>query len=131
MFLPAAIGGYRISDLIMRPSVEEFLRQGSVLGPDLRNEIGRLGLAVEELQRPSSSPLVGRPVRAIEIGGNHGFLIVGLRRADGDVLVNPSDDEEPRQGDTVIVLGHANDLPNLRRRYELARPVYYRGARVS
>ena len=66
-------------------------------------------------------------MRAIEIGGNHGFLIVGLRRADSSVIVNPGDDEILREGDTVIVLGHANDLPELRRRYELERTTYYRG----
>lgn len=54
-------------------------------------------------------------MRAIEIGGNHGFLIVGLRRANGTVQVNPSDEEVLREGDTVIVLGHAGDLPALRR----------------
>lgn len=69
-------------------------------------------------------------VRPIEIGGNHGFLIVGLRRADGGVQANPGDDETLSSGDTVIVVGHANDLPELRRRYELERQIYYRGARV-
>jgi voltage-gated potassium channel len=90
-----------------------------------------LATFAEELRLPSVSPLVGRPIRAIEIGGNHGFLIVGLRRADGSVRANPGDDELLRSGDTVIVVGHANDLPELRRRYELERQRLYRGARVS
>ena len=54
---------------------------------------------------------------------------MGLRRADSSVIVNPGDDEILREGETVIVLGHANDLSELRRRYELERTTYYRGAR--
>ncbi len=97
---------------------------------DIGDELKQLGLQIEELRLPAGSPLVGRPIEAIEVGGNHGFLIVGVRRADGDVRVNPDDGEILRDGDTVIVLGHANDLPALRRRYELERQIYYRGARM-
>ena len=46
------------------------------------------------------------------------------------MLLNPEDDESLRDGDTVIVLGHSDDLPELRRRYELEKKVFYRGARV-
>ena len=129
VILPAAIGAHRIATLITRPSAEELLSKQLGIRAVLGEELSQLGLLVEELRIPSGSPLVGSPVRAIEIGGNHGFLIVGLRRADSSVIVNPGDDEILREGDTVIVLGHANDLPELRRRYELERTTYYRGAR--
>ena len=36
-----------------------------------------------------------------------------------------------KKGDKVIVLGHSDDLPELRRRYELAREVIYRGVRME
>jgi voltage-gated potassium channel len=131
VILPAAIGADRIANLITRPTAEDLLTRREGIHGDLGAELGRLGLRVEELRLPASSSLVDQPLRALEIGGNHGFLIVGLRRADGAVEVNPGDDERLRGGDTVIVLGHANDLPELRRRYELERQVFYRGARGS
>jgi voltage-gated potassium channel len=130
VILPAAIGAHRIANLITRPSAEQFLADGAGARSDIGEELKQLGLQIEELRLPSGSPLVGRPLEAIEIGGNHGFLIVGLRRADGSVQVNPDDGETLRDGDTVIVVGHANDLPALRKRYELEREVYYRGARM-
>ncbi|MHA7836971.1 MAG: potassium channel family protein [bacterium] len=130
VILPAAIGAHRIANLITRPSAEDLLARGEGLHGELGDSLAQLGLQVEELRIPRGSALVGQPVRAIEIGGNHGFLIVGLRRADGSVAVNPGDEEELRTGDTVIVVGHADDLPELRRRYELEREVYYRGARI-
>jgi voltage-gated potassium channel len=130
VILPAAIGAHRIANLITRPSAEDLLTRREGIRGDLGDDLAQLGLQVEELRLPTGSPLVGGPIRAIEIGGNHGFLIVGLRRADGRVEINPGDEQKLHEGDTVIVLGHAHDLPELRRRYELEREVYYRGARV-
>jgi voltage-gated potassium channel len=130
VIMPAAIGADRIAHRITRPSAEELLGDENGSHREWGRELGQLGLRAEDLRLPRGSPLVGQPVRAIEIGGNHGFLIVGLRRASGLVQVNPDDEERLEEGDTVIALGHADDLPELRRRYELERQVYYRGAQV-
>ena len=130
VILPTAIGAVRIANLLTRPSGEDLLANEGVRG-DLEEELEPLGLKFEELTLPSGSPLVGRPIAAIEIGGNHGFLIVAVRRADGRVQVNPGDEEILADGDTVIVIGHGDDLPELRRHYELQRPRYYRGGRVG
>ena len=76
---------------------------------------------------PSASPLVGQTVGDLEIGGNHGFLIVAVRHADGRVIVNPPDDTPIAEGHAVIVVGHDQDLPELKARYELRREHTYRG----
>jgi len=131
VILPAAIGAHRIANLITRPSAEDMINADATLRAELSEDLAHLGLSLEEMRLPAGSPLEGRPVRAIEIGGNHGFLIVELRRKDGHVIVNPEDEQLLLSGDTVIVLGHANDLPALRRRYELERRIVYRGASVS
>ncbi len=130
VILPAAIGAQRIANLITRPTAEDFLASRAELRGDLGQELDKIGLQVEELTVTAGGPLSGQPLGNIEIGGNHGFLIVGLRRPASGVIVNPDDSEMLRDGDTVIVVGHKNDLPELRRRYELEREVYYRGARV-
>ena len=129
--LPTAIGADRIASLIVHPSAESLLQASSQMGIDLGQDLGQLGLRMEELCIVEGSPLIERPVREIEIGGNHGFLIVGLRRADGSVDVNPDESALLAEGDTVVVIGHADDLPELRRRYEMRREVMYRGARVQ
>ena len=132
VILPASIGADRIANLIARPSAEALLA-GATSGArlDLGQDLEQLGLRMEELELPAGSPLIGRAVREIEIGGNHGFLIVGLVGADGEVDVNPSEERRLEADDTVIVMGHADDLPKLRKRYELSRDVMYRGARVG
>lgn len=130
VILPAAIGADRIANLITRPSAEELLAGSGRIRLDLGEGLGQLGLRIEELVLPADSPLVGKPVRMIEIGGNHGFLVVGLVHPDGEVDVNPDDETCLLEGDKVIVVGHSNDLPDLRKRFEISREVFYRGARV-
>jgi voltage-gated potassium channel len=74
---------------------------------------------------------VSRALSDVEIRGHRGFLIVGVRAPDGSVEVNPSGERALRVGDTVIVVGHPDDLPRVRHRYELDRELIYRGARVG
>jgi voltage-gated potassium channel len=131
VILPAAIGAERIANLLIHPSAEEMLRGGDGLRLELSDQLGQLGLSIEELTVPAGSPLIGKPIHAIEIGGNHGFLIVGLVRATGEVSINPDEEMRLGEGDKVIVMGHADDLPELRRRYAFTREVMYRGARIT
>jgi len=127
--LPAAIGAERIAHLITRPGAEELLAEEGV-GADLEAELEQIGLHFEELRISARSPLMGRALSDIEIRGNRGFLIVGVRSPDGSVSVNPPGDRKLREGDAVIVVGHPDDLPQLRHRYNLDREMMYRGARV-
>lgn len=61
-----------------------------------------------------------------------GYRVAGWGLVDASTWwSSPSDSLRLREGDKVIVLGHSNDLPELRRRYELKTEVFYRGARVS
>ncbi len=128
--LPAAIGAERIAHLVTRPGAQRLLDDGRGRG-DLQAQLEPMGLQFEELRLPAHSPLIGRNLDHIEVHGNRGFLIVGVRHANGLLEANPSGDTPLAEGDTVIVLGHGNDLPELRRRYELKRELSYRGARLS
>ena len=112
VILPAAIGADRVANLVLRPSSEELLRGGRDLSEDLSEQLGQLGLHIEEMRIPDGSPLVGQPVRAIEIRGNHGFLIVGLVHPDGTATVNPDDEVLLQAGDKVIVLGTPTICPS-------------------
>jgi voltage-gated potassium channel len=129
--LPSAIGARQISHMIARPSAENLLRDTADHQFGLNDELGKIGLQFDELQVPAGSTLIGKPIADIEIRGNHGFLVVALRRQDGTVLLSPDESECLRQGDTVIVIGRDCDLPQLASRYTLKREVRYRGATIE
>ena len=126
--LPTAIGAQRVADLITRSGTEGFLAHAGRQG-QLRDDLEQIGLKLEDLRIPSGSPLIGRHVGDIEVRGNRGFLIVAVRHADGSIVVNPSETVPLAEHDVVVVLGHTQDLPLLKSRYELRAATSYRGAR--
>jgi voltage-gated potassium channel len=126
--LPAASGARRLAHLVTQPDIAAMLDKIEHTG-ELDEELGRIGLRLEEFVVPDASPLVGRTVGDIEIGGNHGFLIVAVRHTDGRVIVNPPDHTPIAEGHAVIVVGHTAGLPELKARYELNRERTYRGVR--
>ena len=127
--MPAVIGGQRMAELITRPAAEQMLADASG-AVELRHELERIGLGLDELPIGAGSPLDGHPLSDIELRGNRGFLIVAVRRSAGEVLIDPPGDCVLAAGDAVIVLGHSGELPHLEKRYAPAKEILYRGAKL-
>lgn len=128
--LPAVIGGQRMAQLITRPGAEEMLAS-SHGNSELRHELEQIGLKLEELEIDAGSPLDGHQVGDIELKGNQGFLVVAVRQANGEIIVDPSPDCGLSGGDAVILVGHAGELPQLTRRYAVADEIVYRGSKIK
>lgn len=128
--LPAVIGGIRMAQLITQPSTEQLLAKAKGID-SLQSELEHIGLKLDELPVTDGSPLDGHTVGEIELGGNQGFLIVAVRKADGQVSVDPEPDTSLAAGDAVIVVGHHSDLPQLAKRYTTKKEIYYRGAKME
>lgn len=127
--LPAVIGGQRMAQLITRPGAEQML--ADVAGhAELQHELDTIGLKLDELRVTTGSPLDGHRIEDIVLKGNRSFLIVAVRRASGEVVVDPPGDCPLSGGDAVIVLGHAGELPQLEKRYAAAKEILYRGAKM-
>jgi voltage-gated potassium channel len=59
-------------------------------------------------------------------------LIVGMRRADGATLLNPTSKTVLSAGDVVVVLGHADDIPKLAERVASGgNRITYRGVSME
>ncbi len=128
--MPTAIGAARMAQLITRPSAESLLKSSEVQN-DLNDELLRIGLHLDELQLAADSPLVGRTLGDIEVGGLNGFLIVALRSGDGSIAVHPSVETQLKGGDTIILVGHHDDIPRLKERYVMKREMMYRGVKIN
>lgn len=126
--LPAAIGAVRIAHLLVRSSAESLLEEAGTRA-SLNEELNQIGLQFDELRIPKGSPLDGHTLADIEVKGHRGFLIVALRKVGGEMLLNPGGDTPLAADDTVIVVGHRDDLPKLVQRYTLKREIQYRGTR--
>ncbi len=98
--MPAIIGAERIADIIVRPEASELLRC-------VGHESG-FNAELEEFTVADSSPALGQPVR--QTAAEHQLMIVAIRRASGETIFNPNDEERFDEGDIVVVMGPEADI---------------------
>ena len=132
--LPARIGAGKIASLITRPSAESLLTDAASRA-DLRDELARIGLGMNEFAIEPGSDWVGATLAEVEAAGGIGFLIVALHRGakEGgepeEVIRRPPGSAVLSAGDALIVLGYDAELPTLARKARTERNMIYRGAR--
>jgi voltage-gated potassium channel len=125
--LPATISAARMAHLITNPAAVDFLSQTD--GRASLNELlAELDIQLTELTVDTA--LVGGTVGDLEVRGKGTFIIVALRRADGQVVVHPGRDLFLAKGDVLMLMGHQGDMPNFARQAALKREMRYRGARI-
>ena len=125
--LPATISAARMAHLITNPAAVDFLAQ-----PDgqagLNELLAELDIQIQELIIEES--LVGGTVGDVEVRGKGTFIIVALRRAEGEVVVHPARSLYLAKGDTLMLMGHQGDMPNFGQQAAMRREMRYRGARL-
>ncbi|MBO9998750.1 MAG: potassium channel protein [Cyanobacteria bacterium SID2] len=127
--LPAEIGALQMSNYITHPTAFEFLQQEE--GRNTLNEmLLQINLQLSELEIGKESILRGRTIGELEVRGKGVFLVVALRRSNGDILTHPPQAEMLDVGDTVMVMGHAGDIPKFARRHEIGHELRYRGTKL-
>jgi len=105
---PNIIGGHRIAQSVLRPSVVEFV--------DIVTQRRALEeLQLEELKVGKRSNLAERSIRDCDIRGRFGLMVVGLLMPDGELVFNPSPSEQITPDSTLIVLGKQEDLERFRK----------------
>ncbi|MFZ4640357.1 MAG: potassium channel family protein [Nodosilinea sp.] len=128
--LPATISALRMAHLIRHPAAVDFLAQTD--GHHGLNEfLAELDIQLSELAIESNSPLIGGTIGDVEVRGKGTFIIVALRRQDGEVMIHPSHDTYLAPGDSVILMGHQGDMPSFVQQTVLKRDLRYRGTRLG
>ena len=103
--LPYRIGGLKMAQTIIRPAVTEFL--------ELTVHDRDIELEIEELRVGELSTLNGVSLLKSGIRQEMDVIIVAIRKKDGKMIFNPSSQARIEAGDTLIALGHGNDLERL------------------
>jgi len=106
-FLPYLIGGRKMADAIVKPAVSDFL--------DLTVHGGGIELKMEELQVKNESGLAGVNLVESGIRQDLNIIVIAIRKGDGEMTFNPSSLTKIEVGDTLIALGHKDDLMALKR----------------
>ena len=116
--LPASVSGLRMAKLITSPTTVDFLEQKEQQGY-LNELLMQIQVQMDELVVSHNSRLVGKTVRELEIRGKGAFIVVALRRRNGELITHPHASLLLNSGDVLIVLGHQEDLPQFARFYGL------------
>ncbi len=120
VILPANIGADRLANMILRPSAESLLGQAE-LPEGLNHDLSSLELKLDELEVRAGSPLVGGTLDDLQLMGEHRFLVVALRKSNGEVLLHPKGNSQLKKEDTVVILAHEEDIELLCEHYRLHR----------
>ena len=94
-----------MAQTIIKPTVTDFLEL-TVGGKSIE-------LKMEELEVGEGSILNGVKLVDSKIRQEMNVIIVAIRKRDGKMTFNPSSQTPIESGDTLIALGHTNDLGRL------------------
>lgn len=104
--LPHVIGGLRMAQSVLRPTVTDFL--------DLALAGGSLELQMEELAISGRSELIGQTLLTARIRPRFNLIVVAVKRPDGHMVFNPTPETDLGEGDTLIAVGKPENLAGLR-----------------
>ncbi len=103
---PYYIGAYHMANLILRPTVTDFI--------DLAVSGTNLGLRLEEIVvTASATALVDKSLMESEIRKKFNIIVVVIKRRAGDSVFNPTPTTLIEVGDTLVVLGEVEQIKAL------------------
>ena len=70
-------------------------------------------LAFEQVEVAGGSPLEGRKLKDTTIRSRLDVVVAAIRRANGEMVFNPSGDTQIRAGDMLICIGRAESMVEL------------------
>lgn len=102
---PYSIGARRMAQLIVRPTVVDFL--------DLAMQARELGLCMEELLITEQASFVDKTLMQSGLRGKYDIIVVAIKRPDIPMIFNPGPKTEIKKNDILIVLGDNQQISAL------------------
>jgi voltage-gated potassium channel len=104
---PYVIGGHRVAQAVLRPTVGHFLEQAT--------RLNAADYQIEEAVIAKTSPLCGKTIREANLRDDMGVVVIALRALDGEIVFNPKGDSVLESGCVVVVVGRREQLDELER----------------
>lgn len=102
---PYLIGGNRVAQAVLRPTVVDFL--------ELATRTEHLELNIEETRLTAGSGLIGATIEASQLRREHGLIVVAIKKTSGKMIFNPPPDMVLEVGDILIMLGGRTALDHV------------------
>lgn len=107
VMLPYRLGGRRMAQAILRPTVSDFI-ESTIHDHSFE-------LNIEEIKIGADSQLDSLTLVDSGIRHEMDIIIIGIKQKDGEMLFNPSSQTKIQTGDTLIAMGRNDDLERLRK----------------
>lgn len=101
---PYEMGGRKMAHTILRPTVVTFMELAMHEGVEW---------SMEEIAVGPDSPIIGIPLKDSGFRQKLNLIVVAIKRADGEMLFNPTPESLVLAGDTLILLGMRKNLEAL------------------
>ena len=102
---PYVIGGMRIVQALLRPTVSDFL--------EIATRSSGLDLMFEELLIGGDSALDGVALKDSEIRESYDVVVIAIKKRTGDMVFNPGPEAVLHNGDMLVTLGDKDQLDRL------------------
>jgi voltage-gated potassium channel len=127
--LPTAIGATKIANLIARPNAENLLVDEAGR-QRLDEQLELIGLKIQEITVAATSSLVGQPLSKVEGSSRGGFVVVGVQRGERTLHRKLDVDLKLEAGDTVLLVGHLDQMEMVSLRSGHRTEQSFRGSKV-
>src|SRR5690349_6919269 len=104
VFAPYNSTGHRMAQALLKPHVLQFL--------DFTTQQG-VEVEIEQVRVTGQSTFAGRTLADADIRHQSGVVILAIRRANGEMLFNPSPEVAMAAGDHLIAMGESRNLQKL------------------
>jgi voltage-gated potassium channel len=104
---PYLIGGHRVAQAVLRPTVGHFLEQAA--------RLNAADYQIEEVVVAKGTPLCGKTLRDANLRDNMGVVVLAMREPDGEIVFNPKGDTVIEPASIVVVVGRREQLDELER----------------
>ena len=104
--LPHYIGGLRMAQNVLRPTVTNFMELAVRGGIDLQ---------MEELEVSPNSELVNKDLIDSKIRPNYDLIIIAIKKESGDMIFNPGPKEVIHALDTLLAVGKKANLTEIKK----------------
>ncbi len=101
---PHILGGMRMAMSSLRPNVVDFMQMTS---------LGEEGLGVEEISVPIGCRFGGKSLMESGIKAEYGVTVVGIKKPDQKMKINPPPDAIILENDILVLVGSSVELERL------------------
>lgn len=115
---PSITGANQMAQMLLRPAVADFI--------ELATMTEQLELEMEQIEIAAGSPFIKRQLQETGIRSSLNVIVIAIKRADGDMIFNPSAETVIKENDSLVAIGSHDNLEALELMANPTAPVRHR-----